>query len=220
LTTDGDRRIDVRSRSEILLLNEFVFSSFGGSALLKTCWALGCINGLLGTTVPALKDRSSKKLSRSAANFSRALSKSKSRFAWPLGVRLRLGVVASVMVELLELELLRIKPGRAGVDDLDVDVDVDTADTVSPLGVLDNLPVGEADPLDEPLLGREEPPPPPPPPPPFVAVGTSNDGEIPSPSSSVSMATKSCSVKLLRGALFSEARCSPYDTESMPAIQK
>ena len=106
---DGGLRIEVRSRSDILRLNELVFSSFGSS--FKTFWARGCINGLFGITVPALKDRSSKKLSRSAANFNNALSKSKSRFA-PAVV-----TVASVIVESLDVELLRTNP--EGVKDFE-----------------------------------------------------------------------------------------------------
>jgi hypothetical protein len=203
---DGDLRIEVRSRSDILRLNELVFSSFGSS--FKTFWARGCINGLFGMTVPALKDRSSKKLSRSAANFNSALSKSKSRFA-PAVV-----TVVSVIVESLEVELLRTNP--EGVGDLEegsmlsrgsewLEERADEAETADKrFGV-----VGWEDTTlnEDPLLNLWEDP----------LVGASKDGSC--ASSSAWIGSKS-SVKLPRAFLGSGRRCSPYEIESMPAIQK
>jgi len=203
--TDGDRRIDVRSRRDILLLSEFAFSSFGGSSL-KTFCALGCTNGLLGTTVPALNERSSKKLSRSAANFSNALSKSKSRRT-PL-IMVVWGVLGglvmaddSVMVELLEFELF-----RTSVDDDEFGERLagDAPPPPSPLfEAAESLLVGDDEPLEAPWW-----------------LGTSKDE--PWPSSSASIATKSWSVKLFRATGFEsgDVTCSPYEIESIPAIQK
>ena len=183
--TDGDLRIEVKSRSDILLRSELVFSNLGSS--LKTRCARGWTSGLLGTTVPALKDRSSKKLSRSAANFSKALSKSKSRRGGAAALML-----ASVIVESLEVELFRINPG----------VGEREGDSVL-LEALDSRFVGEDEPFEEPLkdplLCRGENP--------FVDVGTSK--EDPCASSSASIATKSCSVKLFLAGFESCARCSP-----------
>lgn len=63
--------------------------------------------------VPAENDRSSRKTSRSLANLSNALSKSKSFFFCAASWRLR-----SVTVELLDVELFRTS--SLGVLDLDV----------------------------------------------------------------------------------------------------
>lgn len=97
------------------------------------------MTGLWGTMVPALNERSSKKLSRSAANFKSALSKSSSVI--PLNVLtrpslLRLPLPLTVLllfviVELLEVDELRIRllEGLACTGEV-----ASTASPTSPIG--------------------------------------------------------------------------------------
>lgn len=113
MTTDEERRIDVRSRKDIRLRMELAFSRREETSSETTFWARGCISGLLGMIVPAENDKSSRKTSRSFANLSKALSKSKSFFFCAASLRL-----CSVTVELLDVELFRTS--SLGVLDLDV----------------------------------------------------------------------------------------------------